>query len=1025
MSERILKALMQLFAIIARPESKPGDRRTVVESFLKQQLNTELVLEYLQVFDNFYNQNQQRHTEGKSKKRFSASSVRVLKICTEINEELIQKQKIIVLIRLLEFIKSDSTEEISEQEIEFVNTVANTFNLSEEEYLHIRSFVLNTVDSIPITSEILVINNNPEAANEIVKHICSDFLKGQILVLNVDSANMHVMRYLGESELYLNGQLIQQDKVYVLTTGSSIRNSKIRPIYYSDIISTFNVDKIKTKVFFEVKNIEFRFPNGKLGLHDTSFIEESGKLVGIMGASGAGKSTLLNVLNGTNPPTSGEILINGYNIHTQKHSIEGMIGFVAQDDLLIEELTVFENLYYNAKLCFDNLTEEQLVETVDKMLQSLGLFETKDMKVGSPLNKKISGGQRKRLNIALELIREPQVLFLDEPTSGLSSRDSENILDLLKELALKGKLVFVVIHQPSSDIFKMFDKLLILDTGGYPIYNGDPIDSIMYFKSRVQQADWNDSECRLCGNVNPEQIFNIVEAQVLDEYGNLTHTRKTSPIEWNAYYKELEQRELEQKEISIPDSLPEITFRIPGKLKQFMVFVKRDVLSKLTNKQYLVINLFEAPVLAFLLSYIIKFYEVGTANQAGYIFSANNNLPVYLFMAVIVALFMGLTVSAEEIIKDRKILKREAFLNLSRSSYLLSKVGILFTLSAIQALSFVLVGNTILEIKGMNILYWLMLFSTFCSANILGLNISDAFKTSVTIYILIPFLIIPQILLSGVIVKFDKLNPTISSPSQIPWYGEIITARWAYEALAVLQFKDNEYERLFYPYEKVMSNSGYKKDFWINSIDNKITSCQKNQKVTAARGEYVYDLQLMAYEIKRENGVNKSVQFKHVENLKPEKFNSATVDELRNYVEAIKSYYIKVYNLANEERDKKINLLQKTKEEKENFLLLKKQYFNENLKEFVANSNETVRIVEYKGKLYQKIDPIYLDPESFLIKAHFYSPRKAIFGFLFDTFWVNLAVLWSFTILLYLTLYFSLLKKSLEFFNNISPSKEE
>ncbi len=117
------------------------------------------------------------------------------------------------------------------------------------------------------------------------------------------------------------------------------------------------------------------------------------------------------------------------------------------------------------------------------LLNSIGLYEAKDLKVGSPLEKTISGGQRKRLNIALELIREPSVLFVDEPTSGLSSRDSENIMDLLKELALKGKVIFVVIHQPSSDIFKMFDKLLILDLGGRPIYYGNPVDGVLYFKS--------------------------------------------------------------------------------------------------------------------------------------------------------------------------------------------------------------------------------------------------------------------------------------------------------------------------------------------------------------------------------------------------------------------------------------------------------------------------------------------------------------------------------------------------------------
>src|SRR5512133_3797294 len=277
-----------------------------------------------------------------------------------------------------------------------------------------------------------------------------------------------------------------------------------------------------SRVVYEVNNLEYRFKNGKVGIHHMTFKEESGRMVGIMGASGAGKSTLLGVLNGTNSPYDGEVLINGVSIHNDKDKVKGLIGYVSQDDLLIEELTVFENLFYNAKLCFDNLSESEIITRVDSVLKNLGLYEIRDIQVGSPLNKKISGGQRKRLNISLELIREPAIMFLVEPTSGLSSRGSDNILALLQELALKGKLLFVVIHQPSSDIFKMFDRLIILDTGGHLIYNGNPIESIMYFKSRIHHAAWNESECHSCGNVNPEQIFNIVESRVLNEYGQET-----------------------------------------------------------------------------------------------------------------------------------------------------------------------------------------------------------------------------------------------------------------------------------------------------------------------------------------------------------------------------------------------------------------------------------------------------------------------------------------------------------------------
>jgi ABC-type multidrug transport system ATPase subunit len=229
------------------------------------------------------------------------------------------------------------------------------------------------------------------------------------------------------------------------------------------------------KLSFNAQSIEKQFPNGVIGLRDINISEGPGKLIGIMGASGAGKTTLLNVLAGIDKPTAGTIKINGIEMFSgNEEKIKGAIGYVSQDDLLIEELTVYQNLYYNAKLCFADLKEEELNKRVMATLSNLGLDQRKDLRVGTVLDKTISGGQRKRLNIALELIREPAVLFVDEPTSGLSSRDSENVIDLLKELSLKGKLIFVVIHQPSSDIYKMFDKMMIMDVGGYPIYYGPP-----------------------------------------------------------------------------------------------------------------------------------------------------------------------------------------------------------------------------------------------------------------------------------------------------------------------------------------------------------------------------------------------------------------------------------------------------------------------------------------------------------------------------------------------------------------------
>ena len=1018
MSEQILKALMQLFAIIATPDSKTKDRIIVVESFLKRQLNQELVKEYLRLFKAYYDEYQDKQKKSDKKIRIiSASSVRVLKICTQINEELTQNQKIIVLFQLFEFAKSDGNE-ITHQELEFIITVAEIFHIPDEEHLRIKEFVINSFDYMVNSDKILLIDNNKNFSHPRVKHYYSESLEGQIRILYILSAGMYLFRFIGKSEMFFNGQLLQQDKVYVLNTGSSIRNPHISPIYYSDIVSCFIVDKIETPIVFEVKNIEYKFKNGTIGFHDLSFAEQSGHLVGIMGASGAGKTTLLNTLNGSSRPTNGEVTINDVNIHTEKDKVEGLIGYVSQDDLLIEDLTVYQNLYYNAKLCFDNYNFEQIIDAVNSMLQSLGLFEIKDIQVGTPLNKKISGGQRKRLNIALELIREPAVLFLDEPTSGLSSRDSENIMDLLKELTLKGKLVFIVIHQPSSEIFKMFDNLIILDTGGYLIYNGPPVDSIVYFKEKIHHANWIESECQRCGNVNPELIFNIVESNVLDEYGKITRTRKISPEEWNEYF--LEHLVDKDKTFNETYDLPGIPFKIPNKIKQFFIFSTRDILSKLSNVQYLIINFFEAPLLAFILSYIIKYYNVSATNDLGYTFSGNSNLPVYIFMSVIVAIFVGLSVSAEEIIKDRKILKREAFLNLSRSSYLLSKVSVLLLLSAIQALTYVLVGNSIMEIKGMYFQYWLVLFCAWISSNMMGLVISDSFKTVVTIYISIPLLVIPQILLSGVIVKYEKINPSISSPSKIPVYGEIMTARWGYEALSVYQFMQNKYEEKLYPYNRIMSIAEFKKNYWVPNLKNKVDYVERNLQNDKYSDKIEDKLEVLRNEISKELIKNKRVSFKYIDSLYLNYLSREVFSATKEYIDSINNDYIIIYNNANKKKDKVISNLQKTKQERDEFLKIKREHHNEKLTEFVENKNELVRIVEYNGRLFQKIDPIYLNPESKFLKAHFYAPVKNIFGNPYNTFWVNIFVVLTMTVILYIILYFRGLKGLMDFLEQTS-----
>lgn len=1024
MSERILRALMQMFAIIAKVDGINNTGRLIVESFLKQQLSQEQVETYIKIFDEYLETHQaaSKKKDGNAK-RTSLNSVKVLKICTQINEELVQTQKVIVLIRLLEFIYSSN--EISEQEYEFVTTVAETFNIPTEEFNSLKAFVEDSLESVPNSPDILVINNKEKGYQNQSKHIYCEPLTDDIRVIQIHSVGMYAMRIYGKYEIQLNGQIVSRERVHILIPGSSIRSSKVKPIYYSDIISRFLSDESQAKITFEVKGLEYKFKGGKLGLRDVNINEESGKLIGIMGGSGAGKSTLLNVLNGNEIPSGGSVKINGINIHTERNKIEGVIGHVSQDDLLIEELTVFQNLFYNAKLCFGNFSDAEITKKCNELLADLGLSETVHLKVGSPLEKTISGGQRKRLNIALELIREPSVLFVDEPTSGLSSRDSENIMDLLKELALKGKLIFVVIHQPSSDIYKMFDKLMILDVGGYPIYYGNPVDAVSYFKRLVNHVNAEEAECWNCGNVNPEQIFNIIESKVLDEYGNLTHTRKVSPSGWNKHYKEIIEHNIhsDKKHTDIPESI----FKIPNVLKQFKVFITRDVKSKLTNTQYLAINFIEAPLLAFILAFLVRYFNTDDINTKGYIFSDNENVPAYMFMAVVVALFIGLTVSAEEIIRDRKIRKRESFLNLSKGSYLWSKIIIMFVLSAFQTFTFVLVGNYVLGIKGMYVDYWLVLFSTSCFANMLGLNISSAFNSAVTIYILIPFLIIPQLLLAGVVVKFDKLNPVLAKQGGVPLVGEAMASRWAFEALAVNQFKENKYEKNFYKFDKSISIAQYKNNYWRQKIENKFVKIENEQKTGKTLKDLAIDIQLIRDEIKKEQKVSNKIKCTVIDKITPESYNGDVVVEIKKYLEKLKTYYINVENTARAKYDEMALKMQKSDEERKAFVKLKEDYENVSLSNMVKNANDISgeKCLEKDGKLIQQSDPVFLDPNDHFGRAHFFAPRKNLFGNLIPTFWFNIGVIWVMSIILMVTLYFELFKKVLDFFGNIQFKKKK
>lgn len=1040
MSEEILEALAVLFGIISKQDGgvTEGLRGFVID-FFRGELESQNVDTYTAIYDDKAEYGKVEEpvvAEGKEdeegdkaagKKRRRKGRVRVndslkvLKLCRkQFNKTLNQQQKVIVLVKLLELVASDKA--FTKNRMDIIEVVADVFNIAKEEYKRLEQFV-KTEDSSELNHEdFLIFDENPPAEEQSTKYIDSGYLDGEIIFIRVNSVNLYFTKYTGKDEIFLNSRLIPAEMIQQFAAGSVFRTPKGAPLYYSDLVSTYNSDKKVDSLSFNAVNLGFKFPNGHIGLRDVNISEGPGNLIGIMGASGAGKTTLLNVLAGLEKPSSGELKINGYNIHTEKDQIEGVIGYIAQDDLLIEELTVYQNLYYNAKLCFKNLTDEEIGERVIQVLENLGLDRIKDLKVGSVLNKKISGGQRKRLNIALELIREPAVMFVDEPTSGLSSRDSENVIDLLKELSLKGKLIFVVIHQPSSDIFKMFDKMMIMDTGGFPIFYGNPIEAVIYFKTAAHQAGSDRGQCMTCGNVNPEQIFNIVEARVVDEYGEFTSKRKVQPEEWHAQYNE--KIELDPK--PDVDDAPPGNLNIPSWFNQGVIFTIRDFLSKVSNQQYLLINLLEAPFLALLLSLIIRYKSV---HDGDYIYRHNENIPAFILICIVVALFMGLTVSAEEIIRDRKIKKRETFLNLSKSSYLVSKLIILFGLSAVQTLSFVLIGNTILEIDQMYFTYWMILFTVSCHANVLGLNISSAFNSAVTVYIIIPLLLIPQMILSGAIFNFDKLNNAISEKGKVPIIADFMASRWAYEAIAVEQYKGNFYTKGMFMFEMAKSEAQYKYTYWAPEVSSYIGLTkfylENPDDEDAARMPDL--LTLIASSFLTDRILQEEYAEKGVTYFDPATYTVEKADQLNADLEAAR----KVYNIQLIQSSESIDSVRyKIKDRlKDGYTLtdVMDRYYNDQLQSVMQNESTEDKFIIQDGRLVQMMDPGFQKPfpappdrSPLDYRSHFYAPIKYFISDKpLDTFTFNIFAIWLMTAVLYVSLYYEWLKKGMKLLGSI------
>jgi ABC-type multidrug transport system ATPase subunit/ABC-type multidrug transport system permease subunit len=672
--------------------------------------------------------------------------------------------------------------------------------LSEKEFIHIKK-----------GKDIYTISNNYKDIhiNDKIDYFWSSKLVRAEGIYKLDPGNCpHQITIIrGSKEIIIKNRVVVEvdslkPKQKIFRSSNGVAEIQHDDIIYvkGNIISVNLLAKVFEKTLFSFKsfivnNLSYYFENGHKAIDNISFRADHGDFICMLGPSGAGKSTLLKILNGTIKNVEGEIRVDKFNFHKFYDKIIDFMSYVPQDDLLISNLTVYENLYYNAKLRDPKSSKESIDLTIARVLKEIGLEHKRDNRVGTPTDRILSGGERKRLNIGLELLEESSSIYLlDEPTSGLSSKDSEKVIEVLKRLSSKGKIIFTVIHQPSSKIYKYFTKVMLLDNGGKMAFYGNIHEALAYFNTH-NSSNPLSHECPACKKVEPDMLLNSLEEPFRDIDGSVIENsyRRNTPDDWK---EKFEQYHSYRSDVKIPSKnpIPSVPFKVTrkhGRLKLFKTLLERNFLNKMRDRSNIVITFFISPILAIIISLILRYSPTGDYNLYN-----NLHLPTYIFLSIIVAIFLAMSNSGDEIIKDSEIREREKLLNIGNFSYFLSKFSVLILFSLVQNILFVAASFPILEIREMYLHFTgFLMFVSACGIS-MGLFISAIpGLTSKAAQNIIPMILIPQIIFGGSLIKYRDMNKslTIYDNSPIPEVCQFMPSRWAYEGMMVMFSNNNTF----------------------------------------------------------------------------------------------------------------------------------------------------------------------------------------------------------------------------------------
>ncbi len=518
-----------------------------------------------------------------------------------------------------------------------------------------------------------------------------------------------------------------------------------------------------------------------------SFTIRPGEVVGLMGPSGSGKTTLMSAANGYQQPTTGYVLFNGLDLYTSYDQFRLQMCYVPQDDIMHAELTVYQALQYTARLRLpSDSTDADIDARIKDVVARLGLEGTENVLIGSPDQKGISGGQRKRVNIAMELLTDPSVLFLDEPTSGLSSQDALKVMKVIRELANSGKTILLTIHQPSSKVFRMMDHLIVLakDQGGASpgrlAYFGPAFpDSIQFFSPGSEGED-------------------LVPEAVLEGLDNATAEAWVNQYKASPHHQRFV---IERAGKGSPAGHGRKSFRRGNWLRQTMTLTFRMFRLKTANKRgFLTFFVQPLVVAAVLLLVFSDTLGQDVSSYARGFADYGRRVGMVEFFMVVAALWFGCNNAARELVAERAIYRRERMVNLRIDSYLSSKFAVFGTVCALQCALLLVIVTEGCNLQAPAGESFLMLWAACLAGLGVGLTISSAARTSEDAIGLVPLVLIPMIILGGLMISLKDLPNDFTRA-----IAGLMPSRWAFEGMYVLEagnrtrFQGNDMAFLHFP----------------------------------------------------------------------------------------------------------------------------------------------------------------------------------------------------------------------------------